>query len=387
MKNLCAVAGLVALVLVGSGCKKKAGREATSKPAEKTAGPAPAANAEKNAPAAVTMSPEAIRAAGVMTAPVAESKLTVYDEMPGSIEAPSDALVVVNTPASGVVEALAVDVGDPVTRGKRLATVRSPELAKAQADYRRSVVAEQHAASALERSEALEREGLISRRRVEADRLQWRASQLGIEEASQHIRILGGSLKDATGSVGIVSPIAGTITTRTANRGEAVAQNAPLFTVVDVSRVVVQLRAPGGVRVEPGTQVTFTADVLPGRIFAATVKSASDVLDPETRRFFIRCTLVNKDNLLKPGMFVTGKVPRPTVTAIVVPETAVMDMEGGKSVFVAHEGGQFERRVVVLGPRAEGQVAVQSGLKEHEAVVTKGAFWVRTQLQKSELEE
>ncbi|MFL5407519.1 MAG: efflux RND transporter periplasmic adaptor subunit, partial [Myxococcales bacterium] len=132
---------------------------------------------------------------------------------------------------------------------------------------------------------------------------------------------------------------------------------------------------------------TFTADVLPGRIFAATVKSASDVLDPETRRFFIRCTLVNKDNLLKPGMFVTGKVPRPTVKAIVVPEAAVMDMEGGKSVFVARDGGQFERRVVVLGPRAEGQVAVQSGLKEHEAVVTKGAFWVRTQLQKSELEE
>lgn len=370
--------GLAALALAASGCGKK------SAPAPEAG---PAKSADKNAPATVTMSPEAIRAAGVVTAPAGESTLTVYDEMPGTIEAPSDALVIVNTPAAGVVQALEADVGDRVTAGRRLAAIRSPELAKAQADYRRSAVAEQNAAAAFKRSEALAGEGLLSTRRLEADRLQLRASQLAMEESAQHIRILGGSLKDATGGINVKSPIAGTIATRTANRGQAVAQNAPLFTVVDVSRVVVQLRAPGGVLVKPGTQVTFTVEVLPGRTFKATIKSASDVIDPETRRFFIRCSVVNGDGVLKPGMFVTGRVPRPKVTGIVVPETAILDMEGGKSVFVARDGGQFERRTVVLGPRAEGEVAVESGLKENEAIVVKGAFWVRTMLQKSELEE
>jgi cobalt-zinc-cadmium efflux system membrane fusion protein len=382
----------VALSLATPGCKKKsaaAQQEAAEADPKEPGEESPPAkkNVQDAGPALVTMSPEATSAAGIVTAPVVRSTLTVYDEMPGTIEAPSAALVIVNTPAPGVIESLNVDVGDSITAGKTLAIVRSSELARAQADYRRAVVSEQTASAALKRSQALESEGLISARRLETDRLQWRSAQLAVEEATQHIRILRGSLNDATGSIAIKSPIAGTVATRSANRGEAVAENEPLFKVVDVSRVVVQLRAPGGVPVQPGTEVTFTVEALPGRTFKATVKSASDVIDPETRRFFIRCSVVNPGNLLKPGMFVSAKVPRPEARALVVPETAVLEVEGGNAVFVASNGGQFERRLVVLGPRSEGQVAVESGLKENETVVTKGAFWVRTKLQKSELEE
>ncbi len=366
---------VIGSVVLAVGCKGRTAREPV------------ADTVPKAAPTTVALSVDEIRAAGVVTVPVARSSITVQDEMPGTIEAPRDGLVIVNTRAAGVVEALEVDVGDRVGAGERLATVRSLDLAKAQADYRRSVVAEQHAATALKRSESLGSEGLISQRRVDADRLQWQASKLGIEESTEHIKILGGSLKDGKGILAITSPIAGTIATRTANRGEAVAGNAPLFTVVDVSRVVVQLRAPVGVQVTPGTEVGFTIEALPGRTFTATVKSTSDVLDPETRRFFIRCALVNTDNLLKPGMFVTAKVPRTTVSGLAIPEAAILSMAGGTSVFVAHDGGQFERRSIVIGPRAEGRVAVQSGLIEGEAVVAEGAFWVRTKLQKSELEE
>lgn len=379
--NAGTVLGVVAFAAF-TGSTSVAGCKTRTPPAE------PAAEAaEKKAPTTVTMSPAAILAAGVVTAPVVQGTITVRDEMPGTIEAPRDALVVVNTRAPGVVEALQVDVGDRVTAGQRLATVRSLELAKAQADYRRGVVAGQHAASTLKRTEELHSEGLLSQRRVEADRLASRESQLEVEESTEHIRILGGSLKDTTGTIAITSPIAGTIATRAANRGEAVAENAPLFTVVDVSKVVAQVRAPGGVHVEPGTETSFTVESLPGRSFAAIVKSASDVVDPETRRFFLRCSVANTDGVLKPGMFITAKVPRPGVRALTVPETAVQTMEGGTVVFVALDGGRFDRRSVVLGPRAEGQVAVESGLVAGEAIVVQGAFWVRTELQKSELEE
>lgn len=367
--------GLIALAVAG--CKDK--------PRPETA--APAEEAQRGVATTVTMTPAEIKAAGVLTVPVVKSAVTVFDEMPGTIEAPSDALVIINARASGVVEALEVDVGDRVTAGQRLATVRSTELAKAQADYRHSVISEEHAAAALKRSEALEKDGLISQRRLEADRLLWQASHLQIEESSERIKILGGSIKDATGTIAITTPISGTVATRSSNRGEAVAENAKLFTVVDISRVVVQLRAPGGLQIVPGTEVNVAVEVLPGRVFTATVKSTSDVIDPETRRFFVRCTVTNADGVLKPGMFVTAKVPRPRVKGLSVPETSIVNMEGGTAVFVAHEGGSFERRSVVLGPRANGEVAVQSGLSEGEPVVTAGAFWVRTKLQKSELEE
>ncbi len=349
--------------------------------------PPPESAPSRAAPTGVTMSAAELRAAGVVTAPVLQSTVTATDEMPGTIEAPRDALVIVNTRAAGVLEAIDVDVGDRVDAGQRLATVRSLDLAKAQADYRRNVVSEQHASATLKRSEALATDGLISQRRVEADRLQWQASQLGIEESTEHIKILGGSSRDLTGTIAIRSPIAGTVAMRTGNRGEAVGENAPLFTVVDISKVVLQLRAPGGIRVSPGTDVSFTVEGIPGRTFAATLKSASDVIDPETRRFLVRGALINPDNLLKPGMFVTAKVPRAPVVGLTIPQTAIVSMEDGDAVFVATDAGQCERRSVVLGPRAEGRVAVERGLSEGEAVVSEGAFWVRTKLQKSELEE
>ncbi len=346
--------------------------------------PEPAAAA---APGTVAMSPAAIAAAGVTTAPVVQSTIVVRDDLPGTIEAPRDALVVVNTRAAGVVESLGFDVGDSVQAGQRLATIRSLELAEAQAAHRRGLIADQYAASTLERSEALRSEGVISQRRLEADQLAARERRLALEEAAERVRILGGSLTNATGLTSITSPIAGVIATRTANRGEAVANNSPLYTVVDVSRVVVQLRALGGTRFAPGTKVRFTVEALPGRTFTAIVRSASDLLDPETRRYLIRCTVVNTGGLLKPGMFVTAQVPQPGVRALTVPETAIQMMKDGPAVFVARDGGRFERRAVVLGPRGDGQVAVEKGLADAEAVVIQGAFWVRTQLQKSELEE
>ena len=343
--------------------------------------------APSGAPTTVAMSPAAITAAGVTTAPVVQSTIVVRDDLPGTIEAPRDALVLVNTRAAGVVESLQFDVGDRVKAGQRLATIRSLELAEAQAAHRRGLIADQYAASALERSELLRREGVISQRRLEADKLASRERRLALEEASERVRLLGGSLTNASGVTWITSPIAGVIATRTANRGEALANNSPLFTVVDVSRVVVQLRALGGTHVEPGTEVRFTIEALPGRSFTAIVRSTSDIIEPETRRFLIRCAVVNTDGVLKPGMFVTAQVPRPGVRALTVPETAIQSMQGGPFVFVAHDGGRFERRTVVLGPRADGQVAVEKGLVDAETVVVTGAFWVRTQLQKSELEK
>lgn len=380
------LAGVLALATFFAGIASLAGCKDRT-PLEQPPPVASSAPTKEKATTAVTMSAAAIQAADVVTAPVASSTITVHDEIPGTIEAPREALVIVNTRVAGVVDALEVDIGDRVTAGQRLATVRSVELAKAQADYRRSVAVEEHAARALKRSEELASEGLISKRRLEDDQLASRESRLEVEETSQRVRILGGSLKSSSGVITITAPIAGGITARSVNRGEALAENAPLFTVVDVSRVIVQLRAPAGLQVAPGTEVSFTIESLPEKTFTAVVKSASDVVDPETRRFPIRCSVVNSDGVLKPGMFVAAKVPRPAVRGLAVPETAILVMEGGASVFVAHDGGRFERRPVVLGPRAGGQVAIQSGLAERENVVVQGAFWVRTELQKSELEE
>ena len=368
---------VIVLLAIAAGCNN-------SKPTE--AKPALEAVEVKD-PTTVTMTQAEIAAAGVKTESIAMTSIVVSDDLPGTIEAQSDALVIVNARAAGVVESLALDVGDHVKAGQKLATIRSLALADAQAAYRRAAEGSKYAATALERSENLKREGVISQRRLEADQLEARQKKLALEEASGRIRILGGDSNDVSGVTAITSPIGGVIAARKANRGESVAENSPLFTVVDVSRIVVQLRAMGGTQVVPGTQLTFSVETLPARSFTAVVKSSSDLIDSETRRFFIRCTVENPDGVLKPGMFVTGHVPQPAVQALTLPEAAIQTMDGKPTVFVARPAGKFERRAVVLGARADGKVAIDKGVAAGESVVVQGAFFVRTQLQKSELEE
>ncbi len=347
----------------------------------------PAANAEARvAPGQVTMTAEAVAAAGVTTVRARAEDLVVKDELPGTVEAPRDGLAIVNTRLAGVVESLGFDLGDRVDAGQTLATIRSTELAQAQGDYQRAQAAVQFAESALKRSEDLRAQGVLSERRLETDRLDAHDKRVVLAEATNRVRIYGGSTNGNSGVVSVTAPISGVIARRTANRGQAVEANSPLYTVVDASKVVLQLRAVAGTPVVPGTQISFTAEAIRGRTFTAVVVAASDLLDPETRRFFIRCSVDNSDRLLKPGMFVTAQLPIEKVHAVTVPEGSIQIMPEGPSVFVVQKGG-FERRGVTPGARAEGRVAVETGLTEGEEVVDQGSFWVRTQLQRSELEE
>ena len=86
-------------------------------------------------------------------------------------------------------------------------------------------------------------------------------------------------------------------------------------------------------------------------------------------------------------MFITAQLPRQSVQAIAVPEAAVQYMQSGPAVFVAGSEGKFTQRDVTVGERAHDMIVIKKGLTVGETVVVQGAFWVRTQLQRAELEE
>jgi membrane fusion protein, heavy metal efflux system len=72
-----------------------------------------------------------------------------------------------------------------------------------------------------------------------------------------------------------------------------------------------------------------------------------------------------------------------TPPVLVVPRSAVTEIAGKAVVFVRQEDGDFEVHPVVLGQSAPGIVAVLSGLREGEAVVSEGAFSIKSVVLKS----
>ncbi|MFP5504441.1 MAG: efflux RND transporter periplasmic adaptor subunit [Candidatus Sericytochromatia bacterium] len=416
----------LALALALAGCKSQ------EKQAE--------APAEPEVSGTVQLKPEAIEQGGVKVAPVGEMAMTEALSLPGNLQPQGDALVVVSTHSSGEVETLLAQMGDRVKAGQRLAVLTSLDLAQVQADYQAAMLNVRQGEAALKRQQALSRisreqaharvetsrrqllraeklfkDDIVSRQDYEAAQASFHQNELALSEAevlrrdaesgtlaaelaksrqamaasAERIQLLGGSTADRGGSIPIVSPITGQVVSREVTRGQAVEQHAPLFKVVDASKLVALLDAPEGQAqaIKPGSRLQVSADALPGRAFSATVAAVGDVVDPATRKIAVRCTILNPDGQLRPGMYVTAKVPLARAMRLAVPEGAVQTMADKPVVFVAQGDGRFERREVETGPREGGRVAIQKGLKSGEQVVVAGAFWLKSELQKSELEE
>jgi membrane fusion protein (multidrug efflux system) len=109
-------------------------------------------------------------------------------------------------------------------------------------------------------------------------------------------------------------------------------------------------------------------------------------VDPATRNVQAQATLSNPDGTLRPGMFVETEVTLGAPTAVIaLPASSVSYAPYGNSVFVVADvkdsNGRTYRGVrqqfVKVGASRGDQVAVLSGLKAGDEVVTSGTFKLR----------
>ncbi len=70
----------------------------------------------------------------------------------------------------------------------------------------------------------------------------------------------------------------------------------------------------------------------------------------------------------------------PKLSCLAVPESAIATHESIPFVFVPLAENVFQRRDVELGEKAGGWVEIKSGLAEGQAIVTEGAFYLKSEL-------
>ncbi|HJU17089.1 MAG TPA: efflux RND transporter periplasmic adaptor subunit [Stellaceae bacterium] len=182
----------------------------------------------------------------------------------------------------------------------------------------------------------------------------------------------------------IRAPFAGRLGIRHVDLGQYVNPGAAIVTLTDLSTLYVNFTLPSQQRAEIalGQTVDVTADAFPGRAFKAKITTIEPQLDPDTRTLAIQASLANPDHALLPGMFVDAAVVLPAQPDVVVlPETAVDYTLYGDSAYVIRAQGKdkagrpilvAERRPVKTGARWKGLVAVLSGLRPGERVVSAG---------------
>jgi len=231
-----------------------------------------------------------------------------------------------------------------------------------------------------------------ARRDLEAAVSTYQKAQAELARARQKTELLrAGRLDQVTQEFVLTAPIDGRIVARAVSPGMEVqgqysgASNAPeLFTIGDTSRLWVladayEMDLP---RIHRGDPVEIQIAAAPGQTFRGTIDWIGDVLDPQLRTAKVRCEVENPDRVLKPEMYEAVKVQVPARDVVAVPRSALLRVGDDRVVIVAkgetHDGrAVFERRVVRADEgRADGLIAVQSGLAAGERVVVEGAVLV-----------
>ena len=171
------------------------------------------------------------------------------------------------------------------------------------------------------------------------------------------------------------APFAGLVGERFVSLGDYVSTQTRLVTLqtVDPQRAVFQVPERYSQRLELKQQAAFNVAAVPDVEFIGVVDFVDPVVQLPARTITVKAVVPNRDRALKAGMFIEARLitaVRPD--AIIVPEDAILSLQGATFVWAITEEGTATRRQVELGIRVPGYVELKSGVAAGEQVVVGG---------------
>jgi membrane fusion protein, multidrug efflux system len=278
--------------------------------------------------------------------------------------------VTVSADLPGTVERIAFNSGAAVRRGDVLAALdtRQERAQLAAVEAQREL-----ARLNFDRMQGLLKERVISH--AEFDRAT-------AEQRETEARV--GEIRAAIDRKTIRAPFSGILGIRQVNLGQYLAGGDPLVNLQSLDPIYVNFGVPqqevGAIRTGGTVRVSSGAE------FTGRVTAIDSTVDEKTRNIQVQATLANPGGRLRPGMFVqTELVLGASRTVVSLPASAISYAPFGDSVFVVSEmkdpSGKPYRGVrqqfVKLGGSRGDQIAITSGVKPGDEVVTSGVFKLR----------
>jgi membrane fusion protein (multidrug efflux system) len=179
------------------------------------------------------------------------------------------------------------------------------------------------------------------------------------------------------------APFAGHLGIRNVNVGQYVSPGTPVATLQALDPIFVDFSLPQQVleQIKVGQVLNLKVDTYPDMTFTGKITTIDPKIDPATRNVAVRATLPNPERKLLPGMFATveittGKAER----RLTLPQTSITFNPYGNMVYLLDKQTDAsgttkvlaKQTVVTTGGARGDQVAILSGLKEGDEVVSSG---------------
>jgi membrane fusion protein (multidrug efflux system) len=282
--------------------------------------------------------------------------------------------VTVSADLPGVVERIAFESGQSVREGDVIAMLdtRQERAQLAAADAQRELTR-----LSFDRMQGLLNEKVVSR--AEFD-------HATADERQAEARM--GEINATIARKTIRAPFSGVLGIRHANLGQYLSAGDPLVTLESLNPIYVNFGVPqqSAGQMRAGREVRVTSDGPSPIDVSGRVTAVDSIVDEKTRNVQVQATFANANGALRPGMFVQTEIVLGARQAVIaLPASAISYAPYGDSVFVVSDikgdGGQTYKGVrqqfVTVGSTRGDQVAVISGLKPGDEVVTSGVFKLR----------
>lgn len=276
----------------------------------------------------------------------------------GRIEPDERRFYAVQTRIPGFVERLSVRaVGDPVTKGQKVAEIYAPEILAAQQEYLT----------------------LATLGQVDADGSLKQA-------ARSRLKLLGMSESEIlaitrTGKVsprfGVYAPAGGVLTELGVREGAQLMSGTSLMQITDLSQVWLVAEVPerDAARLKPGLDADVQLQSLPGEVFKGKVGYLYPMLNDSSRTLQVRIELPNKGNQLRPGMYANVAFTGQTHEALSVSSESII-ATGKRKIVIVKEANGYRPVEVTTGQERDSNTEILSGLSEGEDVVVSGQFLI-----------
>jgi membrane fusion protein, heavy metal efflux system len=316
-----------------------------------------------------------------------------YTKLPPQNQADVSVLI------TGVVRSINVIEGQFVKKGQTIAVIESLEFTKLQEAYLTSKSNLEYLTSEYERQKTLNDENVNSKKalqRAKSDYETEKARNASLKKQLSTLNLSGSG--GAISTMSVKAPISGYITEVNVKIGTNAEPGKPMFTIVDNSKMHVDLLVyeKDLQKVKTGQTVRFILTNQDNVEIKGKIFSIGKAFENETKSVAVHTDILNDKQILIPGMYVNALIDVGLNNVKALPVDAVVKADGREFIFVLEEHAKkenpegksyhFQRIEVKTGTTQLGyvQVTILQDIPANAQIVLKGAYYIQSHLLKSE---
>lgn len=333
----------------------------------------------------VAMTDAQIAAASITLDTSAPATIGSTLQFPGEIKFNEDRTAHIVPRAAGVVESVGANLGQQVKKGQVLAVISSASVSETRSELQAAQRRRELAQTTYEREKSLWEQKISPEQDVLQARQALREAEIAVANTTQKLRTLGTSTSSGSlGRLELRAPFDGMVVEKHIALGEAVKEDANVFTLSDLSNIWAELSVAARdlQQVRVGERVVVRAGASDATA-NGVIAYVGPFIGEQTRTAPARVVLPNPQGAWRPGLFVTVEMLSAEKALPVTVASSALQTVGNQPVVFLKVPGGFAPQPVQTG-RSDGErTEILKGLQPGARYAAAGSFVIKSEQGKS----